>query len=101
MSTFFAPPPGVCGDAYFSRDRGFRYLLERRLDDALPQFTYVLLNPSEAGGDRDDSTSRKLLSLTVSNGGGGYELVNLFANVDNHQKGLHYPGAIGGRTGNS
>lgn len=88
-------PPGICGDAHFSHDHRFRYWLERRWDDALPQFTYVLLNPSAAGGDRDDPTNRKLRALTIANGGGGYELVNLFALVDTHQERLHYPEAIG------
>jgi hypothetical protein len=95
VADFFALPPGIRGNACFSPDRCFRYCLERRWDDSLPQFTYVLLNPSEAGGDRDDPTSRKLHALTVANGGGGYELVNLFAMVDTHQEGLHYPEAIG------
>ena len=95
MANFFALPPGVRGDAYFSADHRFRYWLERRWDDALPQFTYILLNPSAAGGERDDPTTRKLSALTVANGGGGYVLVNLFAIVDTHQDGLHYPEAIG------
>ena len=95
MANFFALPPGVRGAAHFSPDHRFRYWLGRRWDDSLPQFTYVLLNPSAAGGDRDDPTSRKLRSLTVANGGGGYALVNLFALVDTHQDGLDYPEAIG------
>jgi len=95
VATDFSFPPGVRGDACFSPDHRFRYWLERRWDDSLPQFTYVLLNPSAAGGDRDDPTSRKLRSLTVANGGGGYALVNLFALVDTHQDGLDYPEAIG------
>ncbi|HUA95676.1 MAG TPA: DUF1643 domain-containing protein, partial [Acidimicrobiales bacterium] len=40
-------------------------------------------------------TNQKLHAITLSNGGGGYELVNLFAKVDTHQDGLHYPEAIG------
>ncbi len=94
MTSRFDLPPGVLGGAVFSPDRRFRYWLERRWDGTLPQFTFVLLNPSAAGGDRDDMTNRRLHTLTVSNGGGGYELVNLFAVVDTHQEGLHYPEAI-------
>jgi hypothetical protein len=55
----------------------------------------VLLNPSAAGGDRDDATSRRLHALTVAHGGGGFDLVNLFSLVDTHQTGLRYPDAIG------
>ena len=95
MSKHFALPAGVRGSAAFSSDNRFRYSLERRWDSALPQFTFILLNPSEAGADRDDKTSQRLHALTVANGGGGFELVNLFAMVDTHQMNLVYPAAIG------
>ena len=96
MTALFPLMPGVSGQAYFSPENRFRYWLERRWDPTLPQFTYVLLNPSEAGGDRDARTSKNLCALTAANGGGGYELVNLLALVDTHQDDLRYPGAIGG-----
>jgi hypothetical protein len=95
VTSSFELPAAVHGDARFSPDHRYRYCLERRWDHALPQLTYVLLNPSAAGGDRDDITNRKLLGITVANGGGGYELVNLFALVDTRQEGLHYPAAVG------
>lgn len=79
----------------FSRDRKYRYWLERSWDRTLPHFTYVLLNPSRAGTDEDDPTTRKLRSVSAANGGGGYVLVNLFASVDTHQTGLHLETAAG------
>ena len=88
-------PPGVRGDASFSPDGIYRYWLERQWNKELPQFTYVLLNPSAAGSDHDDPTSRRLRSFTEVQGGGGYQLVNLFALVDTDQVGLHHPRAIG------
>ena len=98
MSMRFALPPGVVGNATFSPEGRFRYSLERAWDPKLPRFTFILLNPSEAGADRDDRTSQRLHALTVSNGGGGYELVNLFAMVDTHQSDLIYPAAVGETT---
>lgn len=88
-------PPGTLGDAHFSGDHRYRYWLERRWDDSLPRFTYVLLNPSAADRDRDDRTNGRLRGMTMANGGGSYELVNLFAVVDTHQVGLRYPSGIG------
>ena len=62
---------------------------------SLPQFTYVLQNPSRAGANTDDGTSRKLYWIIKANGGGGFELVNLFATVDTGQVGLHLSEAVG------
>ena len=90
------------GDAVFSDDGRYRYWLERRWDDELPQFTYVLLNPSKAGvRDDGDRTVPKLVTLTQTNGGGGFELVNLFAVLDTQQVGLHLPDAIGESVGHN
>jgi hypothetical protein len=91
----FALLPGVSGNAEFGPGNKYRYWLERRWSTALPQFTYVLLNPSVASEDRDDRTTRRLCSLTQTNGGGGYELVNLFAIVDTRQEHLHKSFAVG------
>lgn len=88
------PPPDVRGHAKFSDNGRYRYWLERRWDDALPRFAYLLLNPSRAGAHDDDPTVRKLTKLTVANGGGGFELVNLFAVMDTRQAGLHLCGAV-------
>ncbi len=91
--------PGVHGDAEFSDDGRYRYWLERRWDASLPHLTYVLLNPSRAGVAHDDPTVRKLIALTSANGGGGFELVNLFAVMDTAQDSLHLPSAIEARAG--
>jgi hypothetical protein len=85
----------VSGDAWFDPQRKYRYWLERWWDTALPQFTYVLLNPSVATASKDDRTTRRLCSLTQAKGGGGYELVNLFALVDTHQEHLQKSIAVG------
>lgn len=85
---------GELRDARFSADRRYRYWLQRRWDPSRPQFAYVLLNPSRADADHDDPTVRKLSVLTSANGGGGFELVNLFAVMDTRQVGLHLPDAV-------
>jgi hypothetical protein len=85
----------VVGNAAFSTNGRYRYWLERHWDRSLPHFTFVLLNPSAADADRDDGTTRNLCWITMANGGGGYELVNLFAVVDTRQTALHRPGSIG------
>ncbi len=86
---------GVTGRAVFSDDLRYRYWLERRWDPELPRFAFVLLNPSAAGAHHDDPTTRKLYELTRANGGGSYELVNLFPLIDTAQSGLGDPTAIG------
>ncbi len=87
-------PAYTRADAVFSDDGGYRYWLERRWDDALAPFTYILLNPSKAGSE-DDDTVKRLVAITMFNGGGGFELANLFATVDTNQVGLHLPSAVG------
>jgi hypothetical protein len=69
--------------------------LERRWNDSLTHFTYILLNPSSAGATEDDGTTRKLFQITRANGGGSYELVNIFALVDTAQTCLRHPSAVG------
>lgn len=82
----------VNGSAVFSDDGHHRFLLERRWDDSLPSFTYILLNPSVADADHDDPTVARLLRLTRHNGGGRFVLVNLFSVVDTFQQRLHLTG---------
>ena len=91
-------PAGVTGDATFSADRRYRYWLAREWDAGLPRFAYVLLNPSTAGAEADDRTSQRLRTLTAANGGGAYELVNLFAIVDTHQRLVHADAGVGEST---
>jgi hypothetical protein len=93
----FPLPAGVRGSAEFGTGPGgsYRYWLERRWDDSLPHLTYLLLNPSAAGAEEDDPTTQKLRRISSANGGGSYELVNLFAAVDTQQLGLDMATAVG------
>jgi hypothetical protein len=87
-------PTGVRGSADFSGDMKYRYWLERRWQTSLPQFTFILLNPSKADAVWDDRTTQKLHLITSAHLGGGFELVNLFATVDTAQLGLHLRQAV-------
>ncbi len=92
-------PEDVRGGAVFSSDRNYRYWLQRDWDEQLPVLTYLLLNPSGAGGCADDPTTRRLYRISVANGGGGYVLVNLFASIDTRQARLHLHTAVGESVG--
>lgn len=63
-------------DAGFNADRTRRYWLLRRWLETKPMFAYIGLNPSTAGKQVDDPTSKKLVGFTDRFGGGGFVLFN-------------------------
>lgn len=67
------------GDAAFSEDRRYRYVLWRRWDDRRPLTCFVLLNPSTADETTDDPTIRRCIAFARSWGDGGVYVTNLFA----------------------
>ena len=73
-------PPGVRGDARFSRDRRYRYSLVRRWGEG-PRVAWVMLNPARASADADDRTVRRCTDFARRWGCGSMEVVNLFALV--------------------
>jgi hypothetical protein len=70
---------GEAGAAWFSRDRGYRYLLTRRWGDPAPWMTWIMLNPSTADASADDPTIRRCTAFARREGCGGMDVVNLFA----------------------
>lgn len=64
--------------AEFSPCGRYRYRLWRRWAPG-PLFVWVLANPSVAGVETDDPTSRKVKGFTQRWGGGAFEIVNLRA----------------------
>jgi hypothetical protein len=61
--------------------RKYRYLLWRIWDENLPQVTFVMLNPSTAGKEKNDPTINKCIDLAKSWNYGSLEVVNLFAYI--------------------
>jgi hypothetical protein len=81
------------GDAVFGGPAGnhgphrFRYLLWRCWEPEQEQLTFILCNPSRAGGLTDgvlpsDPTVDRLIDIALHNAVGGFVLVNLIADVE-------------------
>jgi len=65
------------GAAIFSKDRKRRYLLMRVWDEGLPVVAFGMLNPSDAGAEKNDMTVRKGIGFATRWGFGGIVAVNL------------------------
>lgn len=57
----------------------YRYLLTREYDPEGPLMTFIMLNPSTADAENDDSTIRKCRKFSDKQGCGRLAVVNLFA----------------------
>lgn len=68
-------------DATFSLDKKYRYWLQRRNTHGHGWVVFCLLNPSIAGAERADPTTRRLSDFSVQWGMEGFIIVNLFAAV--------------------
>lgn len=68
----------VAGAASFSRDRRYRYRLDRCWGEG-PSVVWVMLNPSTADAHDDDPTIRRCLGFTQRWGFDALTVVNLFA----------------------
>lgn len=71
--------PVTSRGAEISNCRRFRYRLWRVWDAARPCVLFVMLNPSTADADDDDSTIRRCIGFASRWGFGGMEVVNLYA----------------------
>jgi len=65
--------------ANFSRDRQYRYLLERVWDDNGKTVLFIMLNPSTADHKQDDPTIRRCMGFAQSLGFKRLIIANLFA----------------------
>lgn len=83
--------PRMERSAVFSPDLQYRYRLSRRWaqGDALP---FVLLNPSRAGAELDDPTTRRCIGFARRLGYGALELVNLYAFIATNPQDLRKAG---------
>ena len=66
-------------DAIFSENRDYRYALWRIWDRSSPNILVIMLNPSTANGQKNDSTVSRLLRIARNNGYGGLFIANLYA----------------------
>lgn len=80
---------GVKGDATFSPDHSYRYLLTREWDWSLPPVVWVMLNPSTAGTASDDQTLRRVQAYSRAWGRGRCYVVNLFGLRSTSPKALY------------
>ena len=68
----------IHSDAYFSKDRIYRYALWRTWDNSLPKVLFIGLNPSTANEIQDDPTNRRCKRYAYDWGYGGYIMSNIF-----------------------
>lgn len=79
---------GMITGAEFSEDKKYRYVLHRIWNEGL-EVRYAMcigLNPSTANGVKDDATIRRLKSLIMSLGYGGFFMCNLFSFITPYPK---------------
>ena len=65
-------------DAFFSKNRIYRYALWRTWDESLPKVLFIGLNPSTADEIQDDPTNRRCKRYAQDWGYGGYIMSNIF-----------------------
>lgn len=66
----------LVSNACFSDDGLYRYFLARVWDAQLPVLAFIMLNPSTADGETDDSTVKRCVSYAKQWGYGGIEIYN-------------------------
>ena len=75
--------------AFFSTCGCYRYKLEREVAVNGIVIAYFGVNPSTAGAEKDDATSRKWIGFTKANGGRSYIAGNPFAFISTNPSVLH------------
>lgn len=84
------------GSALISECGTYRYLLQRRWDEARPAMLWVMLNPSTADADEDDATIRRCIGFSRDWGYGSLSVVNLYGlRSTDSRKLLRHPDPIG------
>lgn len=64
--------------ASFSIDRKYRYALWRIWEPTKPRVMFIGLNPSTANEETNDPTINSVRRISISNGYGGFYMLNLF-----------------------
>ena len=68
-----------------------RYLLKAIWSGALPNITFIMLNPSVGRMEHADLTLKKCLKFAKSWGYGSMDIVNLFSQISTDSKNLKIP----------
>ena len=76
---YYAPRVAVLPSAVFSDDRKYRYLLQRKINNAKNICVFICLNPSTADEKFDDPTVRRCIGYAREWGYGKLMLGNLYA----------------------
>lgn len=75
------------GSAVFDKEKRYRYSLARKWDASKGKVVFIMLNPSLAGAQEDDKTTRRCINFAKKFGYGSLEIVNIFAYIaTNHQE---------------
>lgn len=62
----------------FSKDKFFRYYLERKWNADKPKALFILMNPSKGTSLKLDNTICNIVNYCVENGYGAFRIINLF-----------------------
>jgi hypothetical protein len=79
---------GEAGPALLSRDRVYRYTLERVWEPDRPKCAFIGLNPSTADESQFDNTLRRCVRFADSWGYGSFVMLNVFALRSTDWRGL-------------
>lgn len=91
----------VQSTARISKDGLYRYELSRTWYNNLPTIAFILLNPSTADAEHDDSTVRRCVGYAQRWGYGKISMYNLYAYRTRHPAELKEQGSPNGRTNNN
>ena len=76
-------------EAYFDKDKIYRYLLHRKWGSSGKKVTWIMLNPSTADEKIDDPTIRRCMGFSKQFGATELDIVNIFAYRSTDPKNLY------------
>jgi len=84
---FLTAPSAIRGSALFARDRTIRREIRRWwVGKPVRWAAWLMLNPSNAGEDRNDPTARRVTQFTMRWGFDGWIGINLYPVISSHPK---------------
>ena len=80
----------IDSQAFFDKDKIYRYLLYRKWGNSNKKITWIMLNPSTADETVDDPTIRRCIRFAKQFGATELDIVNLFAYRSTNPKNLYH-----------